>query len=627
MILVKKIIKYYLIVALLISCGGTKNVIIQNTKPILTTIDLVNVKDDKVMVEIIASDISTENIHYFLPKIIPGTYSNDNYGNYIDDLKAFDIIGNPLSVTKDGDNSWNISNATQLHKITYWVNDTYDSEDTNDVFSPSGSNILKNKNFVLNLHAFIGYFEGQKQFKYELAVKHPKTLKATTSMVHTKSEKYAAITDYDVDVFYSNRYPDLVDTPIMYSNPDQVIFTVNDIEVVLSVYSPNKVHTAARLKPEMERMMRAQKNFLGDINSTKRYAIILYLSTMQDDAGGFGALEHNASTVVVMPESIPLDALNKAMIDVVSHEFFHILTPLTIHSEQIHYFDFNTPKMSKHLWMYEGTTEYFANLFQITQGLISKEDFFERLLQKISTSKQQFDDSMSFTQMSENILTEPYKKNYVNVYEKGALISMCIDLIIREKSGGASGILDLMKSLSYQYGISTPFEDDKLIEVVTELTYPEVGEFLKTHVEGKTPIDYEIYFKKAGVEFGATEIQTMYFIQGQQPYISGNESTNEVFFVPGITYNSFLNAIGIQGGDILMSINDKKYTLANVYDLLSDPNNWTDGDDITFVVKRNDEIVTLKGKVSPPTLQKKILVEKKDITPEQTSVLKAWLND
>jgi predicted metalloprotease with PDZ domain len=52
------------------------------------------------------------------------------------------------------------------------------------------------------------------------------------------------------------------------------------------------------------------------------------------------------------------------MMDVVSHEFFHIVTPLSIHSKEIHILIIMT-KMSEHLWMYEGVTEYFANLFQI----------------------------------------------------------------------------------------------------------------------------------------------------------------------------------------------------------------------------------------------------------------------
>ena len=51
--------------------------------------------------------------------------------------------------------------------------------------------------------------------------------------------------------------------------------------------------------------MLAQKNFLGDINGTKQYTILLYLSQLSaTDATGFGALEHHSSTVVVFPEQI-----------------------------------------------------------------------------------------------------------------------------------------------------------------------------------------------------------------------------------------------------------------------------------------------------------------------------------
>jgi predicted metalloprotease with PDZ domain len=35
--------------------------------------------------------------------------------------------------------------------------------------------------------------------------------------------------------------------------------------------------------------------------------------------------------------------------------------------------------------------------------------------------------------------------SYINVYQKGALIGMCIDIIIREKNG-EKGILDLMQN-------------------------------------------------------------------------------------------------------------------------------------------------------------------------------------
>jgi predicted metalloprotease with PDZ domain len=62
------------------------------------------------------------------------------------------------------------------------------------------------------------------------------------------------------------------------------------------------------------------------------------------------------------------EELVKSMMDVVSHDFFHIVTPLSIHSKEIQDFDYNDPKMSEHLWMYEGVTEYFANLSKSIKG-------------------------------------------------------------------------------------------------------------------------------------------------------------------------------------------------------------------------------------------------------------------
>jgi predicted metalloprotease with PDZ domain len=70
------------------------------------------------------------------------------------------------------------------------------------------------------------------------------------------------------------------------------------------------------------------------------------------------------------------------MKDVVSHEFFHIVTPLTIHSKEIHYFDYNSPKMSEHLWMYEGVTEYFA-IFSNQSRLIPEEEFYSRMAERL----------------------------------------------------------------------------------------------------------------------------------------------------------------------------------------------------------------------------------------------------
>ena len=361
----KKIILGVAIATLFISYQATAQS--KKNQKVEVTIDLNVVKEDKVQVTVLAPTITEKEIVYNLPKIIPGTYSVDDYGKFIDDLKAMDSKGNELEVTKLDEDSWQIKNANKLSKVTYWVNDTFDIEGNGGfgkgVFSPAGTNIMEGKNFLINNHGFVGYFTNKKDLNYTLTITHPETLFGATSLVDSDSSTTS-------DVFSVARYNDLVDNPIMYSAPNYITFNVEGMEILFSVYSPTGTHTAKDLSADLEKCMRAQKKFLGPINSNKRYTVLLYLSDMNGkDAKGFGALEHNSSTSVVFPEMMPNAALGKQIIDVVSHEFFHIVTPLGVHSNEIHYFDFNDPKMSQHLWMYEGVTEYFANLFQVNQSL------------------------------------------------------------------------------------------------------------------------------------------------------------------------------------------------------------------------------------------------------------------
>ena len=584
----------------------TAGTVTTSTKPTIETvavaINLNDVEDDKVMVTVTSPKISAAEVTYSIPKIVPGTYSIDNYGKYIEDFKALDKKGNLLLVSKTDDNTWTIKNAKTISKITYLVNDTFDTEKgggfgNSDIFSPAGTNIDAGKNFLLNMHGFVGYFQDKKDLPYNVSISHPATLWGATSM-----------TDLDVsntnDLFKTTRYAELVENPILYAKPDYTTFNIDGMEILIGVYSPTGKVTAESITPEMKTMMTAQKNFLGKINATKKYSVLLYLSTMTDtDAKGFGALEHPTATTVVLPEIMPKEELVKSMIDVVSHEFFHIVTPLSIHSKEIHDFDYNNPKMSQHLWMYEGVTEYFANLFQINQGLITEEDFLTRIAEKIAHANA-MNDTMPFTTMSANVLTEPYKEQYLNVYEKGALIGMCLDIIIRENSNGQRGILDLMHKLSNEYGASKPFNDDELFAKITSLTYPEVGTFLATYVSGSTPIPYSTYLAKVGITKSTTKAPTNVFLKGQTPYITVDQKTKEIIVLPIIELNDFYKNLDLKGGDIILAINEKAYSLDNIYEMITASQNWKENDAITIKIKRNGKEQIIKGKVKLPYEEK-----------------------
>lgn len=583
---------------------------------IAVQIDLVNIVDDKVNVTLTTPKFTKDEVVFNIPKIIPGTYSVDDYGKFIENVTAFDAAGKTLAVEKKDDNSWGIKNGSKLAKITYQVNDTYDTENTHKIFSPAGTNIEAGKNILLNTHGFVGYFTGYNESPYRVKIMHPENLWGASYLTDLDASATS-------DVFELSRYAELVENPIMYAKKDVSTFTIQGMDILISVYSPNGTHTAESLSADMKRMMNAQKTFLGSFNSNKKYSVLIYLSDMQNenDAHGFGALEHPTCTTVVMPEAMGKNELAEQLKDVVSHEFFHIVTPLTIHSNEIHYFDFNSPKMSQHLWMYEGVTEYFANLFQVNQGLIDETEFFGRMAGKISNAAR-MDDQMSFTTMSANVLTEPYKEQYLNVYEKGALIGMCIDIIIREKSNGKRGILDLMQQLSAKFGAQKPFNDQELFGTITALTYPEVGEFLTTYVAGQTPIPYETYFTKMGVTKKVVQVAGNPFIKDQRPLITVNPASKEIIVLPASPLNSFFTELGLESGDVILAINDTSYNLDNIYDMIMASEGWNQDDAISVRIRRADKNQVIQGKVKLPMVDR----DGFEATNNNLSKLKeAWL--
>ncbi|WP_371873512.1 peptidase M61 [Seonamhaeicola sp. ML3] len=628
--MINKIFAVLILSIVVVGCGASKksSADLAINLPITATINLSQIENDKAPVTINPGRFNQDSVTYRLPKVIQGTYSISNFGKYIEDFKAINYKGEQMEVIKLDENSWSIANAGDLDKITYLVNDTYDMETEGGIgkeqpFSPAGTNI-EPVNYVLNLHGFIGYFDSLKNNQYKLDVTAPvdfiRTSALQTVNTSTSEDGKSVTTSY-----FATRYFDITDNPMMYGNLDVEEFQVGDIKIVLSVYSPNKVHSAKSLKETIYTMMEAQKNYLGDINTTPRYDIYLYLSEGKEDSPkGFGALEHHTSTVVVLPESSSEEALAESMIDVVSHEFFHIVTPLSVHSEDVHYFDYNNPTFSKHLWMYEGVTEYFATLFQVDQGLVDETEFYNDIMTKIQRSKN-YNDAMSFTIMSENVLKEPYKDEYINVYLKGALIGMCIDIILREESDGNRGILSLMKELSNRYGKNKPFEDDTLIDEIVEMTYPSVGEFLQTHVVGDLPINYNLFFEKVGLEIGEGKINANFILLNGAPIVSGDGQKGTIFFTESALEISFWKEQGVQANDVIKSIDGTTVTLQNANQVLQEVFLWKPGKDIEVVLEREGEEIVIKTTTTQPYTNGEAILEIQDATEMQKKIRNAWL--
>ncbi|MEO1256349.1 MAG: peptidase M61, partial [Bacteroidota bacterium] len=108
------------------------------------SIDLTKAQNDRVPVEIKLPKIKEDKVEYHMPKIVPGTYSISDFGRFIVDFKAIDQEGNFLEVENISTNRWSIKNASELDKITYWVEDSFDDFEgygSNRLFEPGGMSI------------------------------------------------------------------------------------------------------------------------------------------------------------------------------------------------------------------------------------------------------------------------------------------------------------------------------------------------------------------------------------------------------------------------------------------------------------------------------------------------------
>ena len=201
---------------------------------------------------------------------------------------------------------------------------------------------------------------------------------------------------------------------------------------------------------------------------------------------------------------------------------------------------------------------------------------------------------------------------------------MCVDILMREESNGNRGILSLMKELSNKYGKNKPFEDDKLIEEITAMTYPSIGEFLNTHVVGDIPINYNTFFEKVGLEVAEGQIEANYILVNGAPIVSGAPDKG-IFFVDSVLENSFWKEQGAQPNDVIKSIDGTNVTLQNANQVLQAVHSWKPGKNIDVKLDRNGKEIVIKTITTQGYTTGETIKEKVGATNAQKALRKAWL--
>jgi predicted metalloprotease with PDZ domain len=272
--------------------------------------DLQLIDHDKITVELEPPIISQPSIVFSFPRIIPGSYSEKNFGSFIEDFTAASKNGGKLIIKKLNPNQYEIRDAGNLLRISYKVNDTWDKPSKDFIFQPGGTNIEAGKNVVMNNHGFFGYFEGYQDLPIKVVITKPAEMYGASNL---PIERVNATPDN----WNASNYFFLIDNPVFYSVPDTTTFKAGNSSIKIAVISANNIVKSKQVADYLKPLASALNQFFDGL-PVKSYQFLFYFENPssvigKQNSGGFGALEHNYSSLYFLPE-IGYEAKMKALI-------------------------------------------------------------------------------------------------------------------------------------------------------------------------------------------------------------------------------------------------------------------------------------------------------------------------
>lgn len=438
----------------------------------------------KVTLHIKNGKLSEKNAIYQFASTAPGTYQVMNMGRFVRSFKAFDKKGRELPVKNISINQWKIEKIKKVVKIEYNIAETWDTPVKEyKVYLMCGSSLEKD-HALINGQTVFGFPQGMQSAPLKIKLDYPKEWMFGTALNQDKK-----------GYFLANSYDHVVDSPILLGRLTKATTKLGKVPVEIYTYSKTDKIKSKDLLKGMSNMLKAAGKFLKEL-PIDRYTFLYHF---EDRSAG--AWEHSYSSEYIYREQEWNPQFAQQMADVASHEFFHIVTPLNIHSEIIEKFNFEKPTPSEHLWLYEGTTEWASHIMQLRYGLITLEDYFKTLNRKIFVDQRYYDKNYSLSKLSMTSFTKPGQRQYGNIYMRGALVAGLLDIRLLELSKGKKGLRELVLELAKKYGKKKAFSEKTFFADFTKMTYPEIGAFFEKYVKQANPLPFKEYYNKLGINY------------------------------------------------------------------------------------------------------------------------------
>jgi predicted metalloprotease with PDZ domain len=342
----------------------------------------------------------------------------------------------------------------------------------------------------------------------------------------------------------------------------------------------------SRLTGALKRIVDYEVSLMGGA-PFREYLFLFHVGTIY----GGGGMEHANSTAI--SADVPGQLTSYA-----AHEFFHVWNVKRIRPRSLEPVDFTKEMWTRSLWFAEGVTSTYGAYTLVRTGLWSPQQFYSDLGAQISELESR--PAHLWQSVEESSLNAWYEKypiynrpeESISYYNKGQLLGVALDLLIRDTTDNRASLDDVLRALNDEFARRGRFYNDSedlhavaedVIRKKAPAANPNLKDFFARYVSGTDEIPFDNLLGRAGWLLRDTGQHRAAF--GFTIHRDGKSS----LLIGSLEAGTAAQQAGLQEGDILLALNGEP--------LPRTPERWVrdhqPGEQVTLKVRRNGEEKTV----------------------------------
>jgi predicted metalloprotease with PDZ domain len=536
-----------------------------------------------------------------LPTWTPGWYTVENYGRYLLRFHITDAKGVRLP-------------HRMIHKQTWRVSTSGLSEVVIE-FDYRANLLALNQAKITDEFAFFTgtelfpMVEGHRMSPSTVHFEVPQGWKIISALKETPDPMVFTAPDYDT----------LVDSPTEMGRFDQFQFEVEGKPHYL-VVTPAGAFAKEKAQKFIEMLSKVAKTQSAIFSGLPYDKYVFFYFFLRPESNASGALEHNNSHVAFAPPGE--FATPEEMIATAAHEFFHLWNVKRIRPAEMWPYDYSRENETPLLWVSEGFTNYYAALTLYRAGLMSRQQFLEKVagaIAGVENNEARHYISPADSSVSTWLGYDTPVEFDISYYTQGQNLGALLDLQIRHNSAAAAGLDDVMRALYREFSQQGKgFSTEDMITIVNRLTGRDYHDFYNRYVWGVEVPPYDAILGYAGYRLEKTA-RRLPFI-GVRVNMTP-EGAQIIQVMPG----SAAARAGLAPGDVLLTIDgvEVRRGFAAVLERLSQK----PGKSVKVSIIREGKNRSIDMVVGSHEETGYRIVEVEQPTPDQLRVREAWLKN